>query len=79
MKEQIFDIAQKLYQNELKPETATNLILRLFEVKRTDAPKCTKCGAEEDKQSCLGKWGDGEEYRCDDCGNVWEFNHFEYI
>ncbi len=31
---------------------------------------CDKCGADETKQSCIGKWEDGEEYRCDECGTV---------
>lgn len=76
MKEQILDITNKLYHNHLTPELATNLLLRLFDVSRSDSPKCDKCGADESKQSCLGKWEDGEEYRCDDCGNEWEFHHF---
>jgi tRNA(Ile2) C34 agmatinyltransferase TiaS len=76
MKEQILDITNKLYHNHLTPELATNLLLRLFDVRRSDSPKCDKCGADESKQSCLGKWEDGEEYRCDECGNEWEFHHF---
>ena len=76
MKEEILDIAKKLYHNHLTPEVATNLLLRLFDVRRSDSPKCDKCGADESKQSCIGRWEDGEEYRCDECGNEWEFNHF---
>jgi tRNA(Ile2) C34 agmatinyltransferase TiaS len=76
MKEEILDITKKLYHNHLTPETATNLLLRLFDVRRSDSPKCDKCGADETKQSCIGKWEDGEEYRCDECGNEWEFHHF---
>lgn len=57
----------------------TNDLFRLFNVKRTDSPKCTKCGADEDKQSCIGKWSDGEEYKCDECGNEWEFGHFDNL
>jgi predicted RNA-binding Zn-ribbon protein involved in translation (DUF1610 family) len=41
-----------------------------------EAPECPKCGADDTKQSCIGKWDDGKEYRCDDCGNEFEFNHF---
>lgn len=76
MKEEILDITKKLYHNHLTPEIATNLLLRLFDVRRSDSPKCDKCGADETKQSCTGKWVDGEEYRCDECGNEWEFHHF---
>jgi len=76
MKEEILDITKKLYQNHLTPDVATNLLLRLFDVRRSDSPKCSKCGADETKQSCIGKWEDGEEYRCDECGNEWEFHHF---
>jgi tRNA(Ile2) C34 agmatinyltransferase TiaS len=76
MKEEILDITKKLYHNHLTPEIATNLLLRLFDVRRSDSPKCDKCGADETKQSCLGKWETGEEYRCDECGNEWEFHHF---
>ena len=76
MKEEILDITKKLYHNHLTPEIATNLLLRLFDVRRSDSPKCDKCGADETKQSCIGKWEDGEEYRCDECGNEWEFHHF---
>ena len=68
MKEEILDITKKLYHNHLTPEIATNLLLRLFDVRRSDFPKCDKCGADETKQSCIGKWEDGEEYRCDECG-----------
>ena len=32
MKEEILDIAKKLYHNHLTPETATNLLLDLFGV-----------------------------------------------
>ena len=32
MKEEILDIAKKLYHNHLNPETATNLLLDLFAV-----------------------------------------------
>jgi ribulose-5-phosphate 4-epimerase/fuculose-1-phosphate aldolase len=32
MKEEILDITKKLYHNHLTPETATNLLLRLFNV-----------------------------------------------
>ena len=32
MKEEILDIAKKLYHNHLTPETATNLLLDLFAV-----------------------------------------------
>ena len=76
MKEEILDITKKLYHNHLTPEIATNLLLRLFDVRRSDSPECDKCGADETKQSCIGKWEDGEEYRCDECGNAWEFHHF---
>jgi tRNA(Ile2) C34 agmatinyltransferase TiaS len=63
MKEEILDITKKLYHNHLTPEIATNLLLRLFDVRRSDSPKCDKCET-------------GEEYRCDECGNEWEFHHF---
>ena len=77
MKEEILDITKKLYHNHLTPETETNLLLRLFNVVgRSDSTKCDKCGADETKQSYMGKWEDGEEYRCDECGNEWEFHHF---
>lgn len=76
MKPQILDITNKLYHNHLTPEVATNLILQLFNVRQITSPKCNKCGADETKQSCLGKWEGGEEYRCDECGNEWEFNRF---
>lgn len=32
MKEEILDIAKKLYHNHLTPELATDLLLRLFDV-----------------------------------------------
>lgn len=32
MKEEVLDIAKKLYHNHLTPETATNLLLDLFAV-----------------------------------------------
>jgi hypothetical protein len=34
MKEEILDIAKKLYHNHLTPETATNLLLDLFSVSK---------------------------------------------
>ncbi len=50
---------------------------RLLDIKREDSPTCPKCGADHTKQSCMGRWKDGEEYECDDCGNVWDYNHFK--
>ena len=41
MKEEILDIAKKLYHNHLTPETATNLLLDLFAVSgRSEQLKC---------------------------------------
>ena len=34
MKEEILDIAKKLYRNHLTPEIATNLTLHLFDVRQ---------------------------------------------
>lgn len=60
MKEEILDIAKKLYHNHLTPETATNLLLDLFAVSNsvclhepqyqsynneTKLQICDKCGA----------------------------------
>jgi hypothetical protein len=47
MKEEILDIAKKLYHNHLTPELATNLLLRLFDVSRCNSDKlveCSNCG-----------------------------------
>jgi len=56
MKDEILDIAKKLYHNHLTPETATNLLLDLFAVsgslrchhnfiqKDTYWKSCTHCG-----------------------------------
>jgi len=41
MKEEILDIAKKLYHNHLTPETATNLLLDLFAV------SCSVCPCNE--------------------------------
>ena len=41
MKEEILDIAKKLYHNHLTPETATNLLLDLFDVSGCDSIKTT--------------------------------------
>jgi hypothetical protein len=38
MKEEILDIAKKLYHNHLTPETATNLLLDLFAVSSSVCP-----------------------------------------
>ena len=44
MKEEILDIAKKLYHNHLTPETATNLLLDLFAVSgRSEQLVCDKC------------------------------------
>ncbi len=78
MKE-LLEILKEFDENkDMTPIQAHDKILRLFNIKRSDYPKCDKCGADETKQSCLGKWEDGEEYRCDVCGHEWEFHHFEY-
>ena len=37
-------------------------------------PACPSCGADATQQSLLGEWHDGAEYRCDNCGNEFEFN-----
>ena len=76
MEDEIFDIVTDLIREDISKDEAVSKLLRLFDVKRSDSPKCDKCGADETKQSCLGKWEDGEEYRCDECGNEWEFYHF---
>lgn len=76
MKEQIEKMYIQALIDALPPNVFANQVLRLFDAKRGDSPKCDKCGADETKQSCLGKWEDGEEYICDECGNEWEFHHF---
>ena len=76
MKEEIYNILKQVQNGELSIGDAQSQLLRLFDVRRSDSPKCDKCGADESKQSCIGRWEDGEEYRCDECGNEWEFNHF---
>ena len=76
MKEQIEKMYIQALIDDLPPNVFADQILRLFDVRRSDSPKCDKCGADETKQSCIGKWEDGEEYRCDECGNEWEFHHF---
>jgi hypothetical protein len=43
MKEEILDIAKKLYHNHLTPETATNLLLDLFAVSGSLPCGCLKC------------------------------------
>jgi hypothetical protein len=60
MKEEILDIAKKLYHNHLTPETATNLLLDLFAVsgrskqlcqfeqdERYDSSTCKHCGGNK--------------------------------
>ena len=76
MKEQIEKMYIQALIDDLPPNVFADQVLRLFDVRRSDSPKCDKCGADETKQSCIGKWEDGEEYRCDECGNEWEFHHF---
>ena len=76
MKEQIEKMYIQALIDDLPPNVFADQVLRLFDVRRSDFPKCDKCGADETKQSCIGKWEDGEEYRCDECGNEYEFHHF---
>ncbi len=76
MKEQIEKMYIQALIDDLPPNVFADQVLRLFDVRRSDSPKCDKCGADETKQSCIGKWEDGEEYRCDECGNEWEFHNF---
>ena len=76
MKEQIEKMYIQALIDDLPPNVFADQVLRLFDVRRSDSPKCDKCGADETKQSCIGKWEDGEEYRCDECGNEYEFHHF---
>jgi hypothetical protein len=48
MKEEILDIAKKLYHNHLPPETATNLLLDLFAVSgRSEQLVCDYCGKDK--------------------------------
>ena len=68
MKEQIEKMYIQALIDDLPPNVFADQVLRLFDVRRSDFPKCDKCGADETKQSCIGKWEDGEEYRCDECG-----------
>jgi len=74
--EKLTEILKDLEQGKISADNAEAKVLRLFDIRRSDSPKCLKCGADESKQSCIGKWEDGEEYRCDECGNEWDFHHF---
>lgn len=50
MKEEILDIAKKLYHNHLTPETATNLLLDLFAVSgRSEQLVCDYCGKDKEE------------------------------
>ena len=75
MEQKIIDILQKHFKGQNINEARKELCF-LFDVRRSDSPKCPKCGADETKQSSIGEWEDGIEYRCDECGNEWEFHHF---
>ena len=50
MKEEILDIAKKLYHNHLTPETATNLLLDLFAV--SGQSKQLVCSEKKTEQLC---------------------------
>jgi hypothetical protein len=67
MKEEILDIAKKLYHNHLTPELATDLLVSLFGVGKSlpigDVEILLK-GLEH-----IGKWGDEKEERWDDPGD----------
>ena len=77
MKEtELWELLVSLSANETSLEETHARILHLFDFMQSESPKCLKCGAGENKQSCIGKWEDGEEYRCDECGNEWDFHHF---
>jgi predicted RNA-binding Zn-ribbon protein involved in translation (DUF1610 family) len=82
LEEQIESLGVLTITDEVSVETLKNICEKYCELKllsKPEAPKCPKCGADETKQSCIGKWEDGKEYRCDDCGNEWEFNHLKWL
>lgn len=50
MKEEILDIAKKVYHNHLTPETATNLLLNLFSGNTSSEQLfCDSCGKPKEK------------------------------
>lgn len=55
MKEEILDIAKKLYHNHLTPELATDLLLRLFDVSSSFSSESSHiCMMHLDKQrTCM--------------------------
>ena len=76
MEQEILNILQKHFEGQ-NIDAAKKELCLLFDIRRCDSPKCTKCGADETKQSLIGEWKDGKEYRCDECDNEWEFKDFE--
>jgi transposase-like protein len=75
MEARIIEILQTNFKGQDINNARKELCL-LFGIKRTDEPKCPKCKASADKQSMIGEWEDGAEYRCDNCNNEWEYEHF---
>lgn len=75
MEQEIINILEKHFKGENINDARRDLCI-LLRIKRSDLPICPKCGVDESKQSSLGEWEDGVEYRCDNCNNEWEFNHF---
>ena len=77
MKNEILDIAKKLYHNHLTPETATNLLLDLFAVSGwLEFEGNESIFNEYAKRNCICKFDDGTECRYEDEHPMAILTHF---
>lgn len=75
LEKDIIDILNKNFKGQ-DIDKARKEFCELLKIKRSDSPKCPNCAADRKKQSSIGKWEDGEEFRCDDCDTEWEYDYF---
>jgi hypothetical protein len=64
MKEEILDIAKKLYHNHLTIETGTNLLLGLLSVVgQSEQLPCDYCGETKPLKYCQDCWDKLEQFK----------------
>lgn len=71
MKNILLEILNKNFPNQ-NVDNALNDLCDLLQINKEQIIECPKCHADQTKQSCIGKWDNGIEYRCDDCNHEHE-------
>ena len=80
VREELSDILKNHFGEEVDSCLAD--LCRVLLIKRTDSPICKNCQSSRDRLSKTGSYikmdgMTGVEYKCDDCGNIFDFDDFK--